>query len=99
MNIFNLPTIILIADIAWTVYDKYFFKQSNFFCIQGETKYIFQVFVENKSKNQKRWIMALNKQLTFVDFTVAISFKLRVVNTYLAYWERYFKVFYVEMIK
>lgn len=44
--------------------------------------------------------MVLNKeQLTFAVLVVAISFKLRVVNTYPAYQERYLKGFYVEMIK
>lgn len=38
------------AEIAWTVYDKYFVSNNPiFFCIQGETKYVFQVFVENKN--------------------------------------------------
>lgn len=44
--------------------------------------------------------MVLNKeQLTFAVLIVAISFKLRVVNTYPEYQERYLKVFYIEMIK
>lgn len=43
------------AEIAWTVYDKYFVSNNPIFCIKGKKKYVFQVFVENKNKNPELW--------------------------------------------
>lgn len=86
------------AEIAWTVYDKYFVSNNPIFLYQRKKEICFPSVCWKQK--QKPWIMVLNKeQLTFAVLIVAISFKLRVVNTYPAYQERYLKVFYIEMIK